>query len=122
MSSLPGARPPGGGRGTSTERDHTKARETHWRALATAAALEEKIERLNQSITQGWPDAMPTLGVVTAKGEDPKDEAGDATGFGWRRALPTSLSIALPSGVQNLGRMERLNCLFWISTWNHCWS
>ena len=44
-------------RGTSAERDLTEVREAHWRALATAAALEEKIERLSQSITRGWPDA-----------------------------------------------------------------
>ena len=45
-----------GRRGTSAERDLTKAREAHQRALATAATLEEKIERLRWSITQGWPD------------------------------------------------------------------
>ena len=65
---------------------------------------------------------VPTLKVVTAKGKDPGDEAGGATGFGWRRALPPSLSIALPGGVQDLGRRERLNCLSWISTWSHHWS
>ena len=41
------------GSSTSTERDLTKVREAHQRALATAAALEEKIERLSQSITRG---------------------------------------------------------------------
>ena len=46
-----------GRRGTSTERDLAEVREAHWRALATAAALEEKIERLNWSVTWGWPDA-----------------------------------------------------------------
>ena len=46
---------------------------------------------------------MPTLGVMTAKGEGPRDEAGGAAGFGWRRALLPSLSIALPGGVQNSG-------------------
>ena len=45
-----------GRRYTSSERDLTKAREAHWRALATVAALEEKTEKLSQSITQGWPD------------------------------------------------------------------
>ena len=47
---------------------------------------------------------VPTLGVMTAKGEDPGDEAGGTAGLGWRRALPPSLSIALPGGVQDLGR------------------
>ena len=28
----------------------------HWRALAAAATLEERIERLGWSITRGWPD------------------------------------------------------------------
>ena len=31
-------------RGSSAERDLAKAREAHWRALATVATLEEKIE------------------------------------------------------------------------------
>ena len=44
-------------RDTSLERDLTELREVHQRALATMAALEEKIGRLNQSLTRGWPDA-----------------------------------------------------------------
>ena len=44
-------------RGTSAERDLTEAREVHWRALATVAALEEKIERLSWSVTRGPPEA-----------------------------------------------------------------
>ena len=50
---------------------------------------------------------MPTLGVMTTEGEDPGDKGGGAAGFGWRRALPPSLSIALPSWVQDLGRTGR---------------
>ena len=46
-----------GRRGTSTGRDLAKVREAHWRALATAATLEEKIERLSWSVTWGQPDA-----------------------------------------------------------------
>ena len=64
----------------------------------------------------------PTLGVMTAEGEGPRDEAGGAVGFGQRRALPPSLSISLPGGVQNLGRMERPNLLSWLLTWSHHWS
>ena len=45
-----------GRRDTSIERDLAKAREAHQRALATVATLEEKIEQLSQSITQGWLD------------------------------------------------------------------
>ena len=45
-----------GRRDTSTEKDLAEVREAHQRALATAAALEEKIEQLSQSITQGWWD------------------------------------------------------------------
>ena len=41
---------------------------------------------------------LPTLGVMTTKG-GPGDEAGGTVGFGQRRALLPSLSIALPSGV-----------------------
>ena len=44
-------------RGTSTERDLTEMSEAHQRALATAATLEEKIERLSWSVTRGWLDA-----------------------------------------------------------------
>ena len=62
---------------------------------------------------------MPTLGVMTAKGEDPRYKAGGTTGLGQRKALPPSLSIALPTGVQDLGRTKRLNCLSWILTWSH---
>ena len=40
-----------GRRDTSAERDLAKAREAHWRALATVATLEEEIEWLSQSIT-----------------------------------------------------------------------
>ena len=42
-----------GRRDTSTERDLTEAREAHQKAIATMAALEEEIERLSQSVTQG---------------------------------------------------------------------
>ena len=45
-----------GRRGTSAERDLAKVREAHQRALATAAAWEEKIERLSQSNTWGQLD------------------------------------------------------------------
>ena len=46
-----------GRRGTSADIDLTEAREAHWIALATTAALQEKIERLSWSVTWGWPDA-----------------------------------------------------------------
>ena len=45
-----------GRRETSAKRDLAEAREAHQRALATTATLEEKIERLSQSITWGQPD------------------------------------------------------------------
>ena len=45
-----------GRRDTSAKRDLAKVREAHQRALAAAATLEEKIERLSWSITRGWPD------------------------------------------------------------------
>ena len=45
-----------GRRGTSAERDLAEAREAHQRALATMAALEEKRERLSQSVANGQPD------------------------------------------------------------------
>ena len=43
--------PSRGRRDTSAERGFTKVREAHWKALATAATLEEEIEQLSQSIT-----------------------------------------------------------------------
>ena len=64
----------------------------------------------------------PTLRVVTTAEEGPSDEAGGATGFGQRRALPSSLSIALPHGAQDLERTKRPGCLSWILTWSHHWS
>ena len=57
MSSLCGERPPGGGGGASPLRDIAETREAHQRAIATIATLEEKIERLSQSVTRGWLDA-----------------------------------------------------------------
>ena len=45
-----------GRRDTSTERDLAEAREAHWKALATVAALKEEIERLSWSLTWGWLD------------------------------------------------------------------
>ena len=32
--------------------------------------------------------SVPTLRVMTAEEEDPRDETGGTTGFVWRRALP----------------------------------
>ena len=46
-----------GRRDTSTERGLTEVREAHWKALATAATLEEEIEWLSWSITQGQSEA-----------------------------------------------------------------
>ena len=42
-----------GRRDTSTERGLAEVREAHWRTLATVAILEEEIQWLSQSITQG---------------------------------------------------------------------
>ena len=44
-------------RDTSTERDLFKVREAHQRALADAATLEQRIERLGHSIIRGQQDA-----------------------------------------------------------------
>ena len=53
----PKSKPPRSGRrDTSAERDLAQAREAHQRPLPTMATLEEKIEELSWSITQGWPD------------------------------------------------------------------
>ena len=49
--------PRGRRRDTSTKRDLAEERGAHQRALAATAALEERIERLSQSITRGQPDA-----------------------------------------------------------------
>ena len=65
---------------------------------------------------------VATFRVVTAAGEGPGDEAGGTAGFGQRRALPSHLSIALPSGAQDPGRMKRPDHLSQISTWSHHWS
>ena len=108
-------------RGTSAERDLTDMREAHWRVLATAAAPEEKMERLSQPVTWGWPDAHAHSWSCDHQRRRSWDKVGGAIGFSQRRPLPPSLSTALPSGVQNPGRMERPNCLSWISTWSHCW-
>ena len=55
MSSLLGSKiPRRGRRDTSAERDLIKAREAHKKTLASADTLEEEIEQLSWSITQGW--------------------------------------------------------------------
>ena len=46
-----------GRRDTSSKRDLDKVREAHWKALATAATLEEETEQLSQSITWGQSEA-----------------------------------------------------------------
>ena len=47
-----------GRRDTSTERGLTEVREANWEALATVATLEEEIDWLSQSVTQGWLEAF----------------------------------------------------------------
>ena len=41
---------------TSAERELVEAREAHWQALTTTAALEERIKRLSQSTTRSRAD------------------------------------------------------------------
>ena len=81
---------------TSTEGDLTKAREAHGRALATAATLEDKIEAQPVCHLEWARCPASTLGAMTAKGEDPRDEAGDTTGFGWKIALPPFFEYSPP--------------------------
>ena len=95
-----------GRRDTSAERDLAEVREAHQRALATMATLEKKIERLSWSITQGWLMSMPTLGVMSAEEEDPRDKTGGTAGFGQSWVLPPSLSTALPCGGPGSGEDE----------------
>ena len=49
-------RTPWGRQVTSATIELAEVREAHWRALATTITLEEKIERLSQSITRDCPD------------------------------------------------------------------
>ena len=51
-----------GRRDTSVERGLAEVMEAHQRALATAATLEEEIEKLSQSITRGWLEACAHSG------------------------------------------------------------
>ena len=46
-----------GRKDTSMERALAEVREAHWRALATAATMEEEIEQLSWSITRGQSEA-----------------------------------------------------------------
>ena len=112
--------PRGRRRGTSTERDLPEAREAHQRALATAAALEEKIERLSQSITRAWPDTCTHSWSCDCQRRRSQGQS--------RRCCRVWLeeSTALPSEYSppqwGLGRMNRLDCLSWISIWSCCQS
>ena len=42
---------------TSMEKSLAKARETHQRALPTAAILEEELDHLSHPVTRGWLEA-----------------------------------------------------------------
>ena len=109
-------------RDTSAERDLTEVRESHWKALATMAALEEEIERLSQSLTWGQLD-------VHAHSQSWNCQRRRSQGQNWRhhQVWPEESPVPFfkyspPKWVQDLGRMKRLNCLSWILTWSHWWS
>ena len=106
-------------RDTSTERDLTKAREAHQRALAAMATLEERIERLSLSISRGQPDACTQSWSCDCWRRRSWGGTGGATGPCWKIALSILLSTALPSGTQEPGKVKGLNCLFWSLTWGH---
>ena len=104
-------------RDTSTERDLTKGREAHQRALATAATLEERIERLSQSVTRGQPDACTQSWGCNCQRRRSQ---------GWNRrhcrALPEDSPVhspehSPPQGAQEPGRTKGLDCLSWNLTW-----
>ena len=99
-------------RGTSAERDLIKVREAHQRALVTTAALEEKIERLSQSITIGQLGAH----IHSQSCDCQKRRSQGSSRRCQQTALPIPLSSALPSGAQEPGRTKGLKSLL---TWGH---
>ena len=78
------------------------------------ATLEERIERLSQSVTRGWLDTHTQSRSLTAKGEGPGGRTGGTTGPCWKTALSIPLNTALPGGAQESGEMKGLS---WSSTW-----
>ena len=100
-------------RDTSANRDLAKVREAHQRALAAAATLEERIERLSHSMTRGWQDAC-------AHSQSCNHQRRKSWGWSRRchRALLENSSVhspvqSLPGGAQGPQKMRRLNHLFW---------
>ena len=107
-------------RDIAAERDLTEVREAHWRALATVATLEEEIEWLSQSTTQGWPDIH---------GHSWSQDCCRSKSWrqNWRchkvwleEGPAPSSNTALPGRVQDLRKRKRPNCSSWISAWKIC--
>ena len=106
-------------RDISAKRDLAKAREAHQRALAAAATLEERIERLSQSVTRGWPG-------ICAQSWSCNCQRRRSWGQNRRhcRVLPEDSPVhspehSPPRRAQEPGKTKGLNCLFWSSTWSH---
>ena len=106
-------------RNTSTRRDLANMREAHWRALATLATWEEKIERLSQSVTWGWSDVCAHSWSW---------DCCRRRSWGWNRRYcrvwpeespAPFFEYSPPHGVQDLRRTKRQNHLSWIWTWSH---
>ena len=112
MSDLQGAEPlRGGRRGASVKGSLTKVREAHQKALATAAALEEKIEQLSCPHVRSWPEVQ-----AYSRSRDCHRHRSR----GQRRKhcqVPPILSITPPKGAQSLAERQ------WpprIPIWRNC--
>ena len=109
-------------RGTSAERDLTKAREAHWRAPATMVTVEETIERLSQSITRGQLDACTHS--LSHDCQRRRSQGGSRRHCKvWLEKSPAlSSEYSSPQWGPTSGGTKRPDCLSWISTWSHCQS
>ena len=93
-------------RDTSVERSLTEVRETHQKALAMAATLEEEIESLSWPLIRSYLKHEPILEAVTVIDADLGEERGGTASGGRRTAVLPTLSTITLRGGQSLGKRQ----------------
>ena len=104
-------------RDTSTKRDLAEVREAHQRTLGAAAAWEERIERLSQSVTRGQPGTH-----ALSRSCDHQRRRSWGCNRRHHRVLLEDSPVHSPEhncpwGGQEPGKMKGLDHCFWSLTW-----